>query len=182
DAAYRDLVGGACGPASVGDAGKAFHLVEDITIGRDDHGLGFGFPVPSMMTKHHSSGGLSAAIKQDHASYREALALLQAARAHSLPQGHRFLDYMVARMVFAVRYLDAAEAFGATSTAGKAGDLSAALAHVEDADTAIREALRAWVDVAGDHGDLGAVALMYKYCCHPIREKRDALKQQIAGS
>ncbi|MCP4642333.1 MAG: hypothetical protein GY851_17945, partial [bacterium] len=77
DAAYRDLVGGACGPASVGDAVKAFHLVEDITIGLDDHGLGFGFPVPSMMTKHHSSGGLSAAIKQDHASYREALALLQ---------------------------------------------------------------------------------------------------------
>ena len=40
-----------------------------------------------------------------------------------------------------------------------------------------REALEAYVAVAKDHGDLGAVALMNEYCYRPIRDKRDQLRQ-----
>ena len=58
------------------------------------------------------------------------------------------------------------------SRAEKAGNLPEAAQHVEAAYTAIREALQAWADVAEDHGDLGAVALMNKFCYRPIRDKR----------
>ena len=173
--AYEDLIGHVCGAASVTPALEAFQIIEEITKGLDQHGLGFGFPVPSMMTKHYASGGLSAAIKADHARYREALARMRAARKQSRPAGHRFLDYLVGRLVFAVKYLDAAEHFGATATAEKAGEPDAAAQHAEQACQAIRAALQAWADVAEDHGDLGAVALMNHYCYRPIRDKRNAL-------
>jgi len=77
--------------------------------------------------------------------------------------------------VFAVRYLDAAEAFGATAKAEKVDNRDEAATHIEEAYSAIRDALTAWADVAEDHGDLGAVALMNKYCYRPIRDKRAEL-------
>jgi len=171
-AAYGDLVRAACGPASVIPALEAWRIVETITQGLDDHGLGFGFPVPGMMTKHYGSGGLSAALKADHVSYRKALDLMREAREQSRPSGHHLLDYHVARLTFAVRYLDAAEHFGATATAEKAGDAGLAHDHIEKACQAIRDALSAWAEVARDHGDLGAVALMNKHAYRPIRDKR----------
>ncbi len=175
ESAYRDLVTHIAGPESAGPALEAFAAIEAITIGLDQHGLGFGFPVPGMMTKHYKAGGLSDDIKADHGRYREALADLRAAREKSAAPGHRFLDYLIGRLVFAVRYLDAAEAFGAVSRAEKAGNREGAAQQVERAYTAIREALQAWADIAEDHGDLGAVALMNAYCYRPIRDMRDAL-------
>ena len=170
-AAYKDLVRAACGPASVAPALDAWRIIETITKGLDEHGLGFGFPVKGMMTKHYNSGGLSAPLKADHASYRKALDRMCQARDKALPSGRRLLDYHVGRLTFAVRYLDAAEAFGAAATAEKAGKVEDARQHIEQAYQAIRDALSAWAEVARDHGDLGAVALMNKYCYHPIREK-----------
>jgi hypothetical protein len=175
ESAYRDLVTHIAGPDSVAPTLKALATIEAITIGLDQYGLGFGFPVPSMMTKHYDAGGLSDDIKADHGRYREALADLRAAREKSAAPGRGFLDYLIGRLVFAVRYLDAAEAFGATSRAEKAGNPEEAAQHVEEAHTAIREALQAWANVAEDHGDLGAVALMNEYCYRPIRDKRAAL-------
>lgn len=178
EAAYEDLVKQVCGPASVEPALKAFRIIEDITKGLDEHGLGFGFPVPGMMTKHYDSGGLSGAIRVDHASYREALRLMRAARESSAPSGHRFLDYHVGRLTFAVKYLDAAENFGATAKAKKEDNHEEAAHSIKQACQDIREALTAWADVAGDHGDLGAIALMNKYCYRPIRDMR----KELAGS
>jgi len=172
EAAYEDLVRAACGQASVAPALEAWRIIETITKGLDEHGLGFGFPVPGMMTKHYNSGGLSAPLKADHASYRKALDHMHEARDKTLPPGRRLLDYHVGRLTFAVRYLDAAEAFGAAATAEKAGKAEEARQHIEQAYEAIRDALSAWAEVARDHGDLGAVALMNKYCYRPIREKR----------
>ena len=173
--AYRDLVTQVCGPDSVEPALKAFRTIEEITLGLDEHGLGFGFPVPEMMTKNYSSGGLSAELKADHARYREALDLMRDARSKSKPSGHTFLDYLVARLVFAVKYLDACEAFGATFFAEKSGSLPEAATSIDSAYGDIREAIGAWADVAKDHGDLGAVALMNEYCYKPICEKRRQL-------
>ena len=75
-----------------------------------------------------------------------------------------------------MRYLDAAAAFGATGRALRAGQKEEAGRQVELAYQAIREALEAYVSVAKDHGDLGAVALMNEYCYRPIREKRQELE------
>lgn len=180
--AYADLFEHVAGPESVEPALAALRLIEEITKGLDDYGLGFAFPVPGMMTKHYSAGGLSDSIKADHRRYREALAAMRKAREQSAPRGHRFLDYLVGRLVFAVRYLDAAEAFGATAGAEKAGDLQQAAIHVEAAYTAIRQALQAWADVAEDHGDLGAVALMNQFCYRPIREKRAQITEARRAS
>ncbi len=178
ETAYRDLVEPACGTASVEPATAAFRLIEQITKGLDQYGLGFGFPVPGMMTKHAHSGGLSAELKGDHARYRQALAHIREARQRSEPPGHRLMDYFLGRLTFAVRYLDAAEYLGAVARAEQAGDRVQALRAAEDACKAIRDAIEAWAAVASDHGDLGAVALLNEYCCRPIRDKRDTLKKE----
>ncbi len=176
ESASRDLFEHALGAGSVEPAMRALALIEQITKGLDDYGLGFGFPVPSMMTKHYRAQGLSDAIRADHQRYRDALAAMRTAREGSRPAGYRLLDYLIGRLKFAVRYLDAAEAFGATARAEEKGLQGEASWHVENACNAIQEALQAWADVAMDHGDLGAVALMNKYCYRPIRDKRDELR------
>ena len=170
-AAYADLVEHVCGPAAVEPALKAFALIEQITLDLDQHGLGFAFPVPGMMTKHYRSGGLSEPIRRDRELYRQALEQMQRALERSRPQGREWLRYFVGRLRFAVRYLDAAEAYGATARAEKAGRAAEARRHIEAARTAIRDALQAYVEVAKDHGDLGAVALMNEYCYRRIRDK-----------
>ena len=174
--AYEDQVRNVCGADAVEPAVEAFEVIEQITLGLDQHGLGFAFPVPGMMTKHYSSGGLSELLKQDHQQYRRTRALMDEAHRLSRPAGRSYTEYFVERLRFADRYLDAAEAYGATSVAEKAGDTEEARRQIELAYQAIREALQAYAGVAKDHGDLGAVALMNEYCYRPIRDKRNELK------
>ncbi len=174
--AYTDQTEHVCGHDAVQPALEAFALIERITLDLDQHGLGFGFPVPGMMTKHYRSGGLSAPLEQDHELYRRALERMEEAQQRSRPEGRDYVDYFVGRLRFAIRYLDAADAYGATSRAEKANKPDEARHHAEAAYTAIREALEAYCDVAKDHGDLGAVALMNEYCYRPIRDKRKELR------
>ncbi|MFV2070531.1 MAG: hypothetical protein ACC645_26485, partial [Pirellulales bacterium] len=110
--AYVDQLTHVCGPDSVAPALEAFSIIEKITLGLDQHGLGFGFHVPGMMTKHYASGGLSVDIRRDHALYRQALKYMQQARQRSCPEGRDYMDVFVGRLRFAIRYLDAADAFG----------------------------------------------------------------------
>ena len=174
--AYVDQVKYVCGSDSVEPAVKAFEMIEKITLGLDQHGLGFGFPVPGMMMKHYNSGGLSDALKSDHQQYRRTLKLMEEAHRMSRPAGQAYTEYFVERLRFADRYLDAAEAFGATSVAEKADNKAKAREQIDLAYNAIREALEAYAGVAKDHGDLGAVALMNEYCYRPIRDKRNKLQ------
>ena len=175
--AYADQIEHVCGPDSAAPAGKAFAIIEQITLGLDQHGLGFGFPVTGMMTKHYEKGGLSSHLKEDHKHYRRAFEWMQQARQLSRPEGHDYLDYFLGRLRFAVRYLDAAEAFGATARALKEANQAEALQQAESAYQAIREALESYVAVARDHGDLGSVALMNEYCYRPIRDKRREIRE-----
>lgn len=101
---------------------------------------------------------------------------MEEAHRLSRPAGRAYTKYFVERLRFADRYLDAAEAFGATSVAEKEGDETQARQQIDLAYQAIREALEAYAGVAKDHGDLGAVALMNEYCYRPIRDKRNELK------
>ena len=173
--AYRDQFSTICGDGATDPALEALAILEEITLGLDQHGLGFGFPVPSMMTKHFSAGGLSAELKADHGQYRLALEKMEVAHERATLAGKDYTGYYVGRLRFAVHYLDAAEAFGATSVALKAEDTAEAQKQIGLAYDAIREALQAYVDGAGDHGDLGAVALMNEYCYRPIRDKKREL-------
>ena len=173
--AYADQLAHICGPGSVVPAMKAFELIEQITLGMDQYGLGFGFPVPGLMTKHYNSGGLSKEMQQDHQRYRQAHAYLSETLEASRPEGREWMRYFVNRLHFAIRYLDAAVAYGATSVAEKAENPAEAQRQSQIALDAIREALNVYVSVVKDHGDLGAVALMNEYCYRPIRDKRDEL-------
>ncbi len=175
--AYTDQITHVCGPDSVQPALKAFALIEEVTLGLDQHGLGFGFPVPGMMTKHYRSGGLSDAIKQDQKLYQQALKQMEQAAKFSRPEGRNYIDCFVGRLRFAVRYLDAAEAFGATAKAEKANQIDEAKRQIDIAYIAIREAIEAYLPTIKDHGDLGAVALMNEYCYRPIRDKRKELQK-----
>ena len=174
--AYADQVEHVCGRNSVAPALKAFALIEKVTLGLDQHGLGFAFPVPRMMTKHYAAGGLTVAIKHDQELYRQALKHMKQAQRHCRPAGRKYIDCFVGRLRFAVRYLDAADAFGATAKAEKANKPGEARRHIDTAYTAIRAALEAYVSTVKDHGDLGAVALMNEYCYRPIRDKRKELQ------
>lgn len=174
--AYTDQIERVCGRDAVGPALKAFALIERITVDLDQHGLGFGFPVPGMMTKHYRSGGLSAALKRDHELYLYALKQMEEVQKHSRPEGRGYADHLVGRLLFAACYLDAAEAYGATSRAEKANKPAEARDHAEAAHVLIRAALEAYADVAKDPGDLGAVALMNEYCYRPIRDKLKELR------
>ena len=174
--AYADQVKYVCGPDSIEPALQAFETIEQITLGLDQHGLGFGFPVPGMMSKHYSSGGLSEPLKKDHQLYRQTRKMMEEAHRLSRPAGRAYTKYFVERLRFADRYLDAAESFGATAVAEKADDKARAREQIELAYRAIREALEAYAGVAKDHGDLGSVALMNEYCYRPIRDKRNELQ------
>ena len=173
--AYTELFTQLTGHAAVEPVLDALAIIEKITIGLDDYGLGFGFPIPDLMTKHYDAGGLSEPIKADHKRYRKALAKLRIARKKSESRGYAYLDYLIGRVFFAVRFLDAAEAFGATALAEKEGKHEEAVKNIDKAYTAIREAIQSWADIAKDHGDLGAVAMLNKYCYKPIRDKRKEL-------
>jgi len=173
--AYADQLAHVCGPGSVVPAMKAFALVEQITLGMDQYGLGFGFPVPHMMTKHYNPGGLSEEMQQDHQRYRQAHANLRTALEASRPEGREWMQYFVARLHFAVRYLDAIVAYGATGSAEKSGNRGEARRQSQIAYDAIREALQSYASVAKDHGDLGAIALMNEYCYRPIWDKKKEL-------
>ncbi len=175
ESAYRDLIENVCGTESVPRAVQAFQTIEQITQGLDQYGLGFGFAVPGMMTQHYHAGGLSKEIKADRDRYDKALGQMRLARQRSRPAGHRLLDYHIGRLTFAVKYLNAAEDFGATSRAEKAGNRPEALRCIQRADRSIREALGAYAQVAEDYGDLGAIAMMNAFCYRPIRDKHHAL-------
>ena len=135
-----------------------------------------------MMTKHYSAGELSPAIRADHAKYGQVLGLLREAKKCSAVGNPEFLDYLIGRLEFAVHYLDAADVFGAAGKAERAGKPAESLEHLDAAVVSIRKALQAWADVAADHGDLGAVALLNEYCYRPIRKKRDELKRRMADT
>ncbi len=173
--AYVDQIQHVCGPDAVESTLKAFAIIEKITLGLDQHGLGFGFPVPEMMIKHFKKEGLSDLLKRDRELYREAREHMEEAHQKSSHQGRAYTGYFFARLHFAVRYLDAAEAFGATARALKIGRKEEALQQVDLAYKAIQEAIQSYADVAKDYGDLGAVALLNEYCYRPIKQKKKDL-------
>ena len=176
---YTDQVRGVCGADAVEPTLTAFAVLEEITKGLDQHGLGFGFPVPELMTKHYRPSRLPKAIQGDHELYRQGLALMEEAHRRSRPEGRAYTGYFVARFRFAVQYLDAIAAYRATAIAEENKNLPEAIKHAEEAVQAIRDALNAQLEIARDGGDLGGVAVMNHYCYRPLRDK---LKELQAAS
>lgn len=171
--AYSDQITHVCSPKVVGPVLNAFFIIEKITTGLDQHGMGLGFLIPQMMTHHYDVGSISEEICDDRRLYMQALRMIEKASAVSSPAGQIYLIHFLNRVKFAVHYLYAVEYFAATGRSVREGLLPEAALHSEQAYDSIREALQAYADVADDHGDLGAIAAPNKYCYHPIRDKRN---------
>lgn len=175
--AYTEQISRVCGAECVPFVLTALRLIENITSLMDKH-LGIGMPVETMMTQFYNAGKLSPELKSEHAQYQVALKVLEDAQPLCREEGRFYLDYFIGRLRFAARLLDAAADFGAAGDAERSGDREAALKHAANAETAVREAIAAWAEVARDHGELGGVAIMNEFAFRPIQRLHVKLRDE----
>ena len=131
ESAYRDHGRQICGEPAEGELLDCLMILDKITIGLGDHGLGVGFPVPTMGTGHWFAGGeLCQELREDREQWRIALCHAKQAR-QAATRGHAYLDYLIGRLEFGIGYFDMIEMLKTAGEANKSGDRSAAIAHLE---------------------------------------------------
>lgn len=177
ESAYADLATRVFGDTAAEHVCKVWELIGAITDGMDRHGMGFSFPVPGMMTKHwDAQASLSPELLEDRTRYEQAWELAYAAIEHTRPAGKPDLEYLTARLRFAVLYLDTVAAVRDAGLADKEGRATDAIDVLEKALAAISQAIETYASVARDNSDRGAIAIMNEYCYRPIRDKLDDSK------
>ena len=108
---------------------------------------------------------------EDRTRYKQAWELASAAIEHTRPAGKPDLEYLTARLRFAVLYLDTVAAVRDAGLADKEGRATDAIDVLEKALVAISRAIETYASVARDNSDRGAIAIMNEYCYRPIRDK-----------
>ena len=140
-AAYGEHAQTLCGDLAAGELVACFDILDQVTIGLGDHGLGVGFPVPQMGMSHWLAGGeFSSELAEDRRQWRRALEHVRRAREQA-SRGHEYLDYLSGRLEFGIGYLDLIETLKKAGQANKDGDRGAALAHLEAAVDVARRAV-----------------------------------------
>ena len=125
--AYRDHACAVCGPQAVSDLVACFKILDQITIGLGDYGLGIGFPIPAMGIRHWEAGSrLSDALRADRTSYQRALALARSALQQAT-RGHDYLAYMIGRLEFGIGYLEMVDTLGQAGQANQQGQRAEAI-------------------------------------------------------
>ena len=158
ESAYRYFARGICGEQAQNDLVACFNILDDITIGLGDHGLGIGFPVPSMSMDHWYIGGqLSQALMAYRSEYVRALSYARSARAQAT-HGHDYADRVVGRLEFAINYLDTLDAVKRAGQANKDGDRKATLEHLERGVDLAARTVADYAAVTIDGTDLGTLA------------------------
>lgn len=193
ESVYRDLITAVCGETAVDPMLEAFREIEAVTIGLEDHGLGLGFPVPSMVMGRWSPGAFTKELAGDREGYRRALAAVKKAAPAGGKDGQDYLAYWTGRLVFVIKYFDMLESVDAAATAEKAaadakqnGDTEACRAYgAKAAEKAIAaqdlafQALEALASVAKNQSDRGAIATMAEYIYRPLKQKAEELKAAV---
>jgi hypothetical protein len=196
DSAYRDHIKAVYGEAAVDAMLDAFREIEAVTVGLEDHGLGLGFPVPSMMMRYWAPGPFSNALAEDRAGYQRALAAVRNVPTPHSKDGQAGIAYWTGRLQFAVGFFDTLECIAKAATAeqaakdAKQGDDNAAyLAKlteaVERADAAQSSAYRAidtLASVAKNQSDRGAVATLSEYAYRPLKQKAAELHAALPAA
>ena len=138
-----------------------------------------------MMTKHWEGPEvnpivgdcLSEAILADRDRYARALELAREAARHTRPAGKQFVEYLIGRLVFGVRYIDTTEAVFKAGVAERSGQRETAITELQIAMAKIREAIQAYADVAADNSDRGAIAILNENSYRRIRDQLQELTE-----
>ena len=183
----RDLVRTVCGEGAVEDLVAAFDLVESatltlatsradspeagVTAGAQRLDIPFAFYVPRMMMKFWRPQPVPAYLGYVQRDYREALEAARRAWEKSEPQGRWYPQFWVGRLEFALGYANTVEALHRGALAEKAGRRQEALSQARNGLETLREATEAYVRVARNRTDLGAIAVLNEYGYRPLKAK-----------
>jgi len=166
--AMADLAATICNSPGAESLVESWNLIEEVTAGFSDYGLGYAFPTERMMTKHWEGSEanpivgdcVSEAILQSREKYVRAQQLAREAATYARPAGKHLLVYLVGRLQFGIRYIDTTEALLKAGIAERSGKRPTAIQELQSALAAIREAIQAYANVAADNSDRGAIAIL----------------------
>ncbi len=193
DTISRDLIRDVCGESAVEPMVEAFHEVEAVTAAIEDHGLGLGFPVPSMVMGRWTPDGFPKELAADREGYRRALAAVQKVTAPRGEAGAGYIRYWIGRLEFAVAYFDTLETVAHAATVEKAardakenndaGAFAAKLGEASklaaDAQANAFKAIDTLAKVARNQSDRGTVATLAEYVYRPLKKKAEELKAEL---
>jgi len=165
-----------CGEGCVEDLQTLLRELGAATKLLEWQGLGFSFPVPDMMMHHWSVEALPEYFVEVRGHYARALAAARRARTQARPEGRAYVDYWVGRLEFGIGYLDAVAGVKRAATAETAMQRGEALTQAISALQILRQAIEAFVRVARDRADVGAVAVLNEYAYRPLQAKVAELK------
>jgi hypothetical protein len=168
---YRDQLRAVCGEAAVEEMLTVFREVEAATVQLEWHGLGFAFPIPGMMMQHWQPAPLPPELAKVSEHYQRALAAAKRARQKTLPRGQGYVDYWIGRLEFGIGYFAAVDAVRKAARAETDKKPQEAKRHAEEALRNAYAALEAYVRVAVDQSDRGAIATMAEYVYRPLKDK-----------
>ncbi|PYJ04249.1 MAG: hypothetical protein DME25_10260, partial [Verrucomicrobia bacterium] len=178
----RDQVAHACGDAATADMLKLFSEVEAATLTLEWHGLGLAFTTPRMMMQHWTPGTVPAELNPVTVHYRAALDAARRALSRTDPAGRSYIAYWIGRLEFGLDYLAAIAAVRAAATAESAKDHDRALREAERALELVKQGLSAYVRVARDRSDKGAIAVMNEYVYRPLQAKVAKLRDSTVAA
>jgi hypothetical protein len=156
---------------------SGFDILGDSTNfeGEMPQGLGFLFPVPTMMRKHWEKG-VSPVPEWDRLNsyYRRAEPLLQSALAKSRPEGKNYVHQLLGQVLFSIDYIDAVQevrrarvVYERAEDARKNHDVSAYSDAMEETNQRLdralgllKKAIGEWAEVVRDPSDMGALATL----------------------
>ncbi len=192
DSAYRDFIRAVCSEEAVEPMLQAFSRIEAATAALEDHGLGIGFPVPTMIMRHWSAGPFPEELAKDREDYRAALELVRQAPRSERKEAQSYVDYWNGRLEFAVGFFDTIETVMKAATAEAAAreaqqqtdsqkykaQLAEAADYAEAARTVAFKAIDTLAKVARNQSDRGAVATMAEYIYRPLKNKAQELRTE----
>ncbi len=175
-----DQVRAACGQWAVQDMLTVFHEVESATDAIDFGDLGFGFPVPGMMTTHCIPGPIPEYMGKAREAYRRALTAAESARAKSSAGGRSYADYWIGRLRFGIGYIDTIEIMRKAAAAEQAKDWREASRLADLGLQTGKQALQSYADVARDRSDIGAIAILNQEVYRPLLMKSREMQAALA--
>ncbi len=168
DSVYQDHLESHCGKQATDELTSCLRILDQISIGLGDHGLGIGFPVPQMGVRHWYSGGsLSPELIHDRHEYAKALEHAKRGRARAT-RGHAYADYLIGRLEFGIAYLDMIQALREAGNANREAKHEQAADMLQRAVYLAHQAVSAFARIAMPSFDLGALAQLNEDLCQKL--------------
>jgi hypothetical protein len=158
ESAYRDHIRCLTGPLAESELVECLRILDQVTVGLGEHGLGVGFPVPTIAIRHWQKGDtLPEELKEDRRQWRAALEHARRGRERAT-RGYVYVDELIGRLEFGIGFLDLIETLKAAGHASKAADFGLAKTRLEEAVELARHIVGIHADITHDGTSLGALA------------------------